>query len=122
MLYALCFLLFVIGLYCAVVKKNMVKIVIGLAIMEYAVNLFLIMLGFRTGGTAPIVDKTYYDPTTSQVTVGFLNAAVDPLPQALVLTSIVIGLGTLALLISICIRIYEKYGTFDITQIRKLKG
>ena len=42
MLYALCFLLFVIGLYCAVVKKNMVKIVIGIAVMEYAVNLFLI--------------------------------------------------------------------------------
>lgn len=119
--YALCFLLFVIGLYCAVVKKNMIKIVVGLAIMEYAVNLFLIMLGFRVNGTAPIVDKTYYDPTT-QVTAGFLNAAVDPLPQALVLTSIVIGLGTLALLISICIRTYEKYGTFDITQIRKLKG
>ncbi len=120
--YALCFLLFVIGLYCAVVKKNMVKIVVGLAVMEYAVNLFLIMLGYRTNGTAPIVDKTYYDSTTGKVTADFLNAAVDPLPQALVLTSIVIGLGCLALMISICIRTYEKYGTFDITQIRKLKG
>ncbi|MBN2019173.1 MAG: NADH-quinone oxidoreductase subunit K [Sedimentisphaerales bacterium] len=120
--YAMCFLLFMIGLYCAVVKKNMVKIVIGLAVMEYAVNLFLIMLGFRVNGAAPIVDKTCYDPATGRVTAGFLNAAVDPLPQALVLTSIVIGLGTLALLISICIRTYEKYGTFDITQIRKLKG
>ena len=122
MLYALCFLLFVIGLYCAVVKKNMVKIVVGLAVMEYAVNLFLIMLGYRTNGTAPIVDKTYFDSSTHQVTAGFLNSAVDPLPQALVLTSIVIGLGCLALMISICIRTYEKYGTFDITQIRKLKG
>ena len=52
MLYAMCFLLFMIGLYCAVVKKNMVKIVIGVAIMEYAINLFLIMLGFRKGGIA----------------------------------------------------------------------
>jgi len=121
-LYALCFLLFVIGLYCAVVKKNMVKIVVGLAVMEYAVNLFLIMLGYRTNGTAPIVDRTYYDFSTHQVTDVFLNSAVDPLPQALVLTSIVIGLGCLALMISICIRTYEKYGTFDITQIRKLKG
>lgn len=120
--YALCFLLFVIGLYCAVVKKNMVKIVIGLAVMEYAVNLFLIMLGYRTNGEAPILDETCYDPATGQVAAGFLNSAVDPLPQALVLTSIVIGLGTLALMISICIRTYEKYGTFDITKIRKLKG
>jgi multicomponent Na+:H+ antiporter subunit C len=47
---------------------------------------------------------------------------VDPLPQALVLTSIVIGLGITSLGIALCIRLYEKYGTFDITEIRRLKG
>jgi len=121
--YALCFLLFTIGLYCVVVKKNLVKIVIGLAVMEYAVNLFLIMLGWRTGGTAPIIDKTYIEPgTTGKILDSFINTSVDPLPQALVLTSIVISLGSLALIISICIRIYEKYGTFDITEIRRLRG
>ncbi|MBC8468851.1 MAG: NADH-quinone oxidoreductase subunit K [Planctomycetes bacterium] len=120
--YALCFLLFMLGLYCAVVKKNMVKIVIGILIMEYAVNLFLVMLGFRVGGIAPIIDRAQYDPVIQQVAAGFVNNSVDPLPQALVLTSIVISLGSLALMISICIRTYEKYGTFDITQIRRLKG
>jgi len=120
--YALCFLLFMIGLYCAVVKKNMVKIVIGIMIMEYAVNLFLVMLGFRSGGMAPIIDKAQYDAQTQQIAAGFINSSVDPLPQALVLTAIVISLGSLALMISICIRAYEKYGTFDITEIRRLKG
>ncbi len=118
--YALCFLLFMLGLYCAVVKKNMVKIVIGIMVMEYAVNLFLIMLGFRLGGTAPIIDKGQLE--SGQIVAGFVNSSVDPLPQALVLTAIVISLGSLALMISICIRTYEKYGTFDITQIRRLKG
>lgn len=47
---------------------------------------------------------------------------VDPLPQALVLTSIVIGLATTALLVALAMRIYEKYGTFDITKIKELKG
>jgi len=47
---------------------------------------------------------------------------VDPLPQALAMTSIVIGLAITALLVAIAIRIYEKYSTFDITKIRKLKG
>jgi len=122
MLYALCFLLFMIGLYCAVVKKNMVKIVIGIMIMEYAVNLFLIMLGYRAGGIAPIIDKGQLEAGTSQVTTSFLARCVDPLPQALVLNAIVISLGSLALMISICIRTYGKYGTFDITQIRRLKG
>jgi len=121
MLYTLCFLLFTIGLYCAVVKKNMVKIVIGIVIMEYAVNLFLILLGYKAGGVAPIVDNECY-AGAGEVTSGFLSNAVDPLPQALVLTTIVISLGSLALMISICIRVYEKYGTFDITEIRRLKG
>jgi multicomponent Na+:H+ antiporter subunit C len=120
--YALCFLLFMVGLYCVVVKKSMVKIVIGIMVMEYAVNLFLIMLGFNAGGAAPIIDKTQYDPQTQQIAASFINSSVDPLPQALVLTAIVISLGSLALMISMCIRTYEKYGTFDITEIRRLKG
>jgi len=122
MLYALCFLLFTIGLYCAVVKKNMVKIVIGIMIMEYAVNLFLIMLGYRMGGVAPIIDKGQLEAGTGKITAGFIGSCVDPLPQALVLTAIVISLGSLALMISICVRTYGRYGTFDITKIRRLKG
>jgi len=122
MAYALCFLLFMIGLYCAVVKKNMVKIVLGIMIMEYAVNLFLIMLGYVSGGVAPIIDRASYDAQTGTIATQFLSASVDPLPQALVLTSIVISLGSLALMISICIRTYSKYGTFDITEIRRLRG
>lgn len=121
LLYPMCFLLFGIGLYCALVKKNMVKIVLGIVIMEYAANLFLIMLGYRKGGVAPILQESDLLPDGS-INLAFINASVDPLPQALVLTAIVISLGSLALMISICIRTYEKYGTFDITQIRRLKG
>jgi len=62
-------------------------------------------------GRAPILSKTEE----------ILNI-VDPIPQALVLTSIVIGLAVTALVVAIAIRIYEKYGTFDITKIRRLKG
>jgi multicomponent Na+:H+ antiporter subunit C len=93
----------------------MVKIVIGLVIMEYAVNLFLVLLGYRKDGVAPIMDKTT-DPFE------FLATSVDPLPQALVVTSIVIGLGVTTLAIALCIKLYEKYGTFDISEIRRLKG
>jgi len=91
-------------------KKNLLKIVIGLAIIEYAVNLFIVVIGYKSGAHAPIIEK------------GAKWLYVDPLPQALVLTAIVIGLATLSLLISICIRLYERYGTFDITEIRKLRG
>ena len=109
--YILCLALFCIGLYCVLRKRNIIKIIIGLGIIEYAINLFFILVGYRTQGRAPILAK---DQAISNM--------VDPLPQALVLTSIVIGLAVTALIVAIAIRIYEKYGTFDITKIRRLKG
>ncbi|HPP11217.1 MAG TPA: sodium:proton antiporter, partial [bacterium] len=102
-------------LYGATCKKNIVKIILGLVIMEYAVNLFLILLGWRTNGQAPIMSQQTDLPA-------FTATAVDPIPQALVLTSIVIGLGILSLMVAIAIRLYERYGTFDITEMRRLKG
>ena len=109
--YFLCLILFCIGVYCVLRKRNLIKIIIGLGIIEYAVNLFLILVGYRFHGRAPILMQTQT-----------VEGMVDPLPQALVLTAIVIGLAATALIAGIAIRIYEKYGTFDITKIRKLRG
>jgi multisubunit Na+/H+ antiporter MnhC subunit len=109
--YILCLLLFCIGLYGILRKRNLIKIIIGIVICEYAVNLFFILFGYRSGARAPI-----YSPKEN------ITYMVDPLPQALVLTAIVIGLATTALVVGIAIRIYEKYKTFDITKIRRLKG
>jgi len=111
MIYLLCFILFCIGLYCILVKKNLIKIIIGVSIIDYSLYLFLILIGYRMQGRSPI-----HSPVQK------IENMVDPLPQALVLTAIVIGLAVLALLISIAVRLYDKYGTFDITKIRKLKG
>ncbi len=83
--------------------------------MNNAVNLFLILLAYRSNGVAPILDPGM-DPSI------LLETSVDPLPQALVLTSVVIGLGVTALMVALAIRLYHAYGTFDITKIRKLKG
>ena len=115
MIYPLCFVLIAIGLYGMVVKKNVVKIVISLAIMEYGINLLLILIGYRMGGVPPILSRGM-DATE------FAASSVDPLPQALVVISIVISLGVLALMVAVCIRLYERYGTFDITEMRRLKG
>jgi len=110
-LYILCLALFCIGLYCVLRKRNIIKIIVGLGIIEYAVNLFFVLVGYREHGRAPILAKDQE----------ILNM-VDPIPQALVLTSIVIGLAVTALIVAIAIRIFEKYGTFDITKIRRLRG
>ena len=115
MVYALCLVLIAIGLYGVVVKKNVVKIVISLAIIEYGINVLLVLIGCRSGGCAPILKQGMTAATLAAT-------AVDPLPQALVLTAIMINLGMLILLVAICIRLYERYGTFDITEMRRLKG
>jgi len=111
MVYLLCLVLFCVGLYCILMKRNIIKIIVGIIIMEFAVNLFFILVAYRMEGRAPILSPN----------AEILNM-VDPLPQALVLTSIVIGLATTAVLVAIAMRIYEKYGTFDITKIKELRG
>ncbi len=115
MLYALCFLLFMVGLYGVLVKRNLIKIIISLIIMESAVNVFIVMVGYRKDGIAPILNKTMQHQELVQ-------RAVDPVPQALVLTAIVIGLGVTAMTIAIAMRLYERFGTYDIQEIKRLKG
>lgn len=109
--YLLCFLLFLVGLYGVLTRKNIIKIIIGLCVMEYSLYLFLAMIGYVDGGVAPILDPA--NPA---------GIVVDPLPQAIVLTAIVIGLATTALLLAIAIKLYKKYKTFDIDKINTLKG
>jgi multicomponent Na+:H+ antiporter subunit C len=109
--YIMCFVLFLVGLYGVITKRNLVKIAVSLSIMEISVFLFFALLGYIDGGVAPIVDPA--DPA---------RVYVDPLPQALVLTAIVIGLATTSMLMAIIIRLYRKYGTFDIREIKNLRG
>lgn len=111
MIYFLCLVLFCCGIYCILRKRNIIKIIVGIIICEYAVNLFFVLVAYRKMGRAAI-----FSPNSD------ISNMVDPLPHALVLTAIVIGLATTALLVALAMRIYEKYGTFDITKIRELKG
>lgn len=114
-IYLLAFALLLVGLYTVVAKKNIVKIIVGVLIIDYAINLLLVLVGYRSGGDAPILAR-------GQKSAELAATAVDPLPQAMVLTSIVIGLGLTALMVSMAIRLYEKYRTFDMNDIRRLKG
>ena len=109
--YLACLLLFMIGIYCIAVNKNLIKIIMGLIIIEYSINLFLGTLGYRSGGMDPIIK--------SGAAAGIY---VDPLPQAMAITVMLTGLATTVLMVAIAIRLYDRFGTFDITKIRKLKG
>ncbi len=111
--YIASFFLIALGLYAIVLKHNLIKTVVGMCVMDYGVNLLIISIGFNPGGTAPIF------------TQGELTAAsyfVDPIPQALTLTSIVIGACVTALTLALVIKLEEQYGTLDTREIRRLRG
>jgi len=109
--YTGCFGLVLIGLYIVLVKSNLIKIVIGINLIDTGVNLFLVSVGYIQMGTAPIFSEAQ--------AAG--REMVDPVPQALVLTAIVIGVSVAALALSVAVRLYEHYGTLDLSRVRELK-
>jgi len=97
--------LILVGLYAVIFKRNLIKIVIGISLIESGVNLFLITLAYRQDSTAPIYHGT-----------GFRLMSL-PVPHALTLTSIVIGVAVTALMLSLIIHLYRHYGTLDARKI-----
>jgi multicomponent Na+:H+ antiporter subunit C len=112
--YLAAILLFLMGLYGVATRRNLLRILLCLGLMESATYLLLITLGYRRGATAPI----FYEPGL----IPGQTAVVDPIMQALTLTSIVIGVVTLALALSLIILLARHYRTLDIGRIRSLRG
>lgn len=102
-------ILFVLGIYGLLTQKNLVKMVISINIMDVGINLFIVSLGYVERGKAPILS-----PWTPESTLNY----VDPLPQALVLTAIVIGVGITALALALIGKTHEIYGSVELDEIR----
>jgi len=109
-------LLLGLGLYAVCTQKNLIKMVIGLSIMDYGINLFIVSIGFHDGGTAPIY-------TLSDLINGVAGTSfVDPVPQALTLTSIVIGACVDAMALALVIKLFQKYQSINTDDIRRMRG
>jgi multicomponent Na+:H+ antiporter subunit C len=103
--------LILIGLYIIMVKRNLIKVIIGLNFFQTGINLLLISIGYVKMGTAPVFSRSGISA----------EQMVDPIPQALVLTAIVIGVAVLALALGLAIRLYEHYGTLNLRKVKELK-
>ena len=108
-IYVTIVILFCIGFYTVLAKNHLIKMIIGINILESAIILLLVAISYKPEGTAPILDANY-------------EVVVDPIPQALALTAIVIGASTTALMLAFSIKIYNRYGTLEIDEINHLKG
>jgi len=103
--------LFALGFYGLFVNKNIIKLIVSLNVMEIGLFLFIISIGFVSNGIAPIV--------SSVDDLGLIY--VDPIPQALVLTAIVIGVGTTALGLALSKNIYETYHTLELDELEAIQ-
>ena len=104
-------LLIVIGAWGMLTQRNMLKMVIGFSIIDTGVHLMIVTIGYVRGGTAPILD-------------GDLPAGapfVDPVPSALVLTAIVIGLAVTALMLTYVVRLARTGGTLEVSSFKEMK-
>jgi len=95
--------LILLGIFAMVVYRHLIRVILGLILLEGGINLFLITIGYRPNAVAPILVEGQM-PTL---------AMVDPIPQALVLTAIVIGVGVQALALALVVKTYKAYGTLD---------
>ncbi|MDI3526766.1 MAG: multicomponent Na+:H+ antiporter subunit [Tenuifilum sp.] len=100
-------LLFAAGLY-LMFQKGMVKLIIGIMMLSYATNLFIFLISRLNRGVPAIINKT-----ENVLSPPF----ADPIPQALILTAIVIGFGIQAFAIVLIRRVYKVTGTSDMDKL-----
>lgn len=97
--YLLFVLLVMVGTYLMMAQRNMLKALVGLYVFQTAAILLFIALGFRTDGSVPIVDGG--------------QALHNPLPHAMMLTAIVVGVATIGVAIAILRRLQAETGSIE---------
>jgi len=108
------FILILIGFYGALTQRNLLRIIVAFTVAHSGVNLVIVAIGYLPGRTAPILDAAV--PAAEAVA-----RIIDPLPQALVLTAIVIGVGVTALMLAFAYRMHARTGSLDIGKFTELK-
>jgi multisubunit Na+/H+ antiporter MnhC subunit len=106
--------LILIGLWGMLTQRNIIRMIIGFSLIDTGVHMVMVSIGYITGGTAPIIN----DALSAADAV---NRVVDPVPSALVLTAIVIGLGVTAVMLSYAVRIYQAKKSLSIEDCTESK-
>ena len=104
----------VVALWGLLTRRHLIKLVIAFSLLDTGVHVLLVAIGYRSGGTAPIVDAAL--PAAEAVA-----RAVDPIPSALVLTAIVIGLAVTALMLTYVVGVYQRRGSLLAEEHKELK-
>jgi multicomponent Na+:H+ antiporter subunit C len=111
--------LFCIGLWAVLTRRNLVKIVMGLSIMESSTYLLLVSMAYRKGGTAPVL----FEPPEGRTVENLVTGAVaDPVLQNFCLTAIIIGVAVTGVFLAVVVRVAQHYRSLDADEIRAMRG
>lgn len=111
--------LFCTGLYAVVTHRNLIKIVMGLSLMESSTYLLMVSFAYRAHSTAPVLLNPPAGQSPDRLAHG--NVA-DPVLQNFCLTAIVIGVAVTAVFLTVVVRIAQHYRTLDSDRVRELRG
>ena len=103
--------LFVVGLYGIVTSRNLIHLVVCLAVVQASTYVLLLAVGYRSGGAAPIFADI---PTSRKV--------VDPIVATLTLTDVVVEATVAALLLSLAVQAHRRFGTLDPDELGAMRG
>jgi multisubunit Na+/H+ antiporter MnhC subunit len=106
--------LILIGLWGMLTQRNMIRMIIGFSLTDTGIHMVMVSIGYVTGRTAPIINDAV--PVADAASL-----VVDPVPSALVLTAIVIGLGVTAVMLAFTVRIYKARNTLMIDECTESK-
>jgi multicomponent Na+:H+ antiporter subunit C len=106
--------LLLVGMWGMLTHKNIIRMIIGFSLMDTGVHMVMVSIGYLSGGTAPIINAAVNRATA-------LQEVVDPVPSALVLTAIVIGLGITAVMLAFAVQIHEKKKSLSIEDCTESK-
>lgn len=105
-------ILMMIGIYAIISKKNLVKKIIGMNIMQTAIILFYVSIGAKKGASIPILMHAHGEETGAKAAIRAADY-INPLPHVLMLTAIVVAVATLGVALAMTIRIYRRFNTLD---------
>ncbi len=111
--------LFCIGLWAVLTRRHLVKIVMGLSLMESSTYLLLVSMAYRKGGTAPVLIDLPEGRTPESLVDG---AVADPVLQNFCLTAIIIGVAVTGVFLAVVVRVAQHYRSLDAEEVRAMRG
>jgi multisubunit Na+/H+ antiporter MnhC subunit len=108
------FILVLIGFWGMLTHRNILRIIIAFSLIDTGIHIVIVSIGYVANRTAPIIDSAL-SPSEAP------SRVIDPIPSALVVTAIVIGLSVTAVMLAYAIRLYESKKTLSIDAFAESK-